>query len=475
MRNRMRRLMLGAGLGLAAGLCAVAYAQTNATAAAATTAAVAEAAASAPTTLAKSAHDKVDIVWTIMCAFLVFFMQAGFALVETGLTRAKNACNIIMKNLLDFAMGTVAFFAVGFGLMFGASNGFCGSTLFGLKGVEGNDWGFTFFIFQLVFAGTAATIVSGAMAERTKFKAYLVYSFVVSLVIYPIFGHWAWGNLLDGSVDNGVWLAKRGFTDFAGSTVVHSIGGWLALAGAIVIGPRIGKYAKDGTPKAILGHNIPFAALGVFILWFGWFGFNPGSTNVGDGSIGRIAVTTNFAAATGTLGALIASWLLLKKPEMTMTLNGCLAGLVAVTAGCATVTPTGAAIIGFLAGILVVLAVLFFDRVAKIDDPVGAVSVHGVCGSFGTLMCGFFNAEGVIDAAKTSTGLLYGGGFGQTITQLIGMATAFGWAFGCGLVIFLGIKYTIGLRVTEEEELRGLDIDEHGNEAYAGFQIFSNQ
>jgi Amt family ammonium transporter len=243
----------------------------------------------------------------------------------------------------------------------------------------------------------------------------------------------------------------------------------------MVLWPRLGKYGPDGKPRAILGHNLPMAALGVFILWLGWFGFNPGSTNVADGSIGRIAVTTNFAAATGTLGALIASWILLKKPEMTMTLNGCLAGLVAVTAGCATVTPTGAAIIGFMAGILVVLAVLFFDRIAKIDDPVGAVSVHGVCGSFGTLMCGFFNAEGVIDAAKTSTGLLYGGGFGQTITQLIGMATAFGWAFGCGLVIFFGIKYTIGLRVTEEEELRGLDIDEHGNEAYAGFQIFSNQ
>ena len=432
-------------------------------------------AAAEVTSNVKAEKSGVDLVWTIVCAFLVFFMQAGFALVETGLTRAKNACNIIMKNLLDFAMASVAFFVLGFGLMFGDSNGFFGSTLFGLSGVGGNDWGYTFFLFQLVFAGTTATIVSGAMAERTKFSAYLVYSGIVSLVVYPIFGHWAWGNLLDGDTDNGVWLAAKGFTDFAGSTVVHSIGGWLALAGAIVLGPRLGKYGPDGKPRAILGHNLPMAALGVFILWLGWFGFNPGSTNVADGSIGRIAVTTNFAAATGAIGALITAWLLLKKPEITMSLNGALAGLVAITAGCYTVTPVGAALIGLMAGILVVLAVLFFDRVAKIDDPVGAISVHGVCGAFGTLMCGFFNAEGVIDAAKTSTGLLYGGGTAQLVTQLIGMATAFAWAFGCGMILFLGIKYTMGLRVSEEEELRGLDIDEHGNEAYAGFQIFSNQ
>jgi Amt family ammonium transporter len=363
---------------------------------------------------------------------------------------------------------------LGFGLMFGAGGKFCGTHLFALSGVTGTDWGFTFFIFQLVFAGTAATIVSGAMAERTKFSAYLIYSFVVSLLIYPIFGHWAWGSLLDGTA----WLEnlKTGpFIDFAGSTVVHSVGGWLALAGAIVLGPRIGKYGPDGKPRALLGHNLVFACLGVFILWFGWFGFNPGSTNVADGSVGRIAVTTNIAAATGAIGALITSRSIFGKWEATMTMNGTLAGLVAITSPCDTVTPIGAAIIGLLAGIVVVLSVLFFDRVAKIDDPVGAISVHGVCGALGTLCSGLFGAEKVLGIADANTGLFYGGGISQTISQLIGIGTAFVWAFGAGLVMFLAIKYTIGIRVTEDEELRGLDIGEHGNEAYSGFQIFINQ
>jgi Amt family ammonium transporter len=403
----------------------------------------------------------LNIVWTCIAAFLVFFMQAGFAMVETGFTRAKNAVNIIMKNLMDFSVGTIAFFFVGFGLMFGETNGLFGTTLFGMSGVEpGSDWNWTFLIFQTVFAATAATIVSGAMAERTKFVSYLVYSFFISLLIYPIFGSWAWGSLLNG---NG-WLEGMGFLDFAGSTVVHSVGGWLALAGAIILGPRLGKYGLDGKPKAILGHNIPLAALGVFILWFGWFGFNPGSTTTGDGSIGYIAVTTNIAAAAGAVMALFASWILLKKPDGSMALNGALAGLVSITAPCDGVSPIGALLIGSVGGVLVVLSVLFIDHILKIDDPVGAVSVHGVCGAWGTLSAGFFNME---------TGLFYGGGIHQLFVQAVGVVTAFTWAFGLGLLLFWILSKTIGLRVSAEEEMKGLDIGEHGMEAYSGFQIFN--
>ena len=403
----------------------------------------------------------INIVWTCIAAFLVFFMQAGFAMVESGFTRAKNAVNILMKNLMDFSVGTLAFFFVGFGLMFGVTNGFCGTTLFGLSGVEaGTDWNWTFLIFQTVFAATAATIVSGAMAERTKFVSYLIYSFFISLFIYPIFGSWAWGGLLDG----GGWLEKMGFLDFAGSTVVHSVGGWLALAGAIILGPRIGKYGPDGKPKAIMGHNLPLAALGVFILWFGWFGFNPGSTTTGDGSIGYIAVTTNLAAAAGAVVAMFVAWVVIGKPDASMALNGALAGLVAITAPCDGVSPVGAIIIGVIAGALVVFSVLFIDRVLKVDDPVGAVSVHGVCGLWGTLSCGLFNME---------SGLFYGGGIKQLLVQATGAGAAFVWAFGIGLVLFWVISKTVGLRVTAEEEQKGLDIGEHGMEAYSGFQIFS--
>jgi len=406
-------------------------------------------------------QNNINIVWTCIAAFLVFFMQAGFAMVETGFTRAKNAVNIIMKNLMDFSVGSLAFFLVGFGLMFGKTNGLFGTTLFGLSGVEpGSDWNWTFLIFQTVFAATAATIVSGAMAERTKFIGYLVYSFFISLFIYPIFGSWAWGGLLDG---NG-WLEKLGFLDFAGSTVVHSVGGWLALAGAIILGPRIGKFGPDKKPKAILGHNIPLASLGVFILWFGWFGFNPGSTTTGEGSIGYIAVTTNLAAAAAAVFAMGTAWMVLKKPDASMTLNGALAGLVAITAPCDGVSPFGAIMIGAIAGILVVYAVFFIDRVLKVDDPVGAVSVHGVCGLWGTLSCGLFNME---------TGLFYGGGIRQLLVQATGALSAFVWAFGLGLVLFYLISKTIGLRVSAEEELKGLDIGEHGMEAYSGFQIFT--
>ena len=406
----------------------------------------------------------LNIVWTCLAAFLVFFMQAGFAMVESGFTRAKNTVNIMMKNLMDFSIGTLAFFLVGFGLMFGVTNGVFGTTNFGLTGADwtGGEWNFTFLIFQTVFAGTAATIVSGAMAERTRFTGYLAYSVFICAFIYPVFGSWAWGSLLDG---NG-WLEQLGFVDFAGSTVVHSVGGWLALAGAIVLGPRLGKYSSDGEPRAIPGHNIALAALGVFILWFGWFGFNPGSTTLGDGEIGRVAVTTNIAAAAGAVAAMITVWMTAGKPDGSMALNGALAGLVAITAPCYTVSGFGALVIGLAAGILVVFSVTFIDRVLKVDDPVGAVSVHGVCGAWGTLSCGLFNLDG---------GLFYGGGFKLLGVQAIGVAAGFVWAFGLGLVLFLLIRVTIGLRVTESEEIRGLDIDEHGMEAYSGFQIFSTQ
>jgi len=412
-------------------------------------------------TVKNELQTNINIVWTCVAAFLVFFMQAGFAMVEAGFTRAKNAVNILMKNLMDFSVGTIAFFLIGFGLMFGKSNGLFGTTLFALSGVEpGADWNWTFLIFQTVFAATAATIVSGAMAERTKFVGYLAYSAVITLFIYPIFGSWAWGGLLDG----GGWLEKLGFLDFAGSTVVHSIGGWLALAGAIVLGPRVGKYGPDGKPKAILGHNIPLAALGVFILWFGWFGFNPGSTTTGGGSIGYIAVTTNISAASGAIVAMIVSWVVMKKPDASMALNGALAGLVSITAPCDAVTPVGALVIGAIGGALVVASVLLIDGKLKVDDPVGAVSVHGVCGLWGTMAVGLFNMN---------SGLFYGGGLKQLGVQALGAATAFVWAFGLGLALFYAISKTIGLRVTPEEELKGLDIGEHGMEAYAGFQVFT--
>jgi Amt family ammonium transporter len=414
--------------------------------------------------LSEELQNNLNIVWTCVAAFLVFFMQAGFAMVEAGFTRAKNAINILMKNLMDFSIGTLAFFFIGFGLMFGISNGLFGTTHFMMIGtdVSGKDWNWTFLIFQTVFAGTAATIVSGAMAERTKFIGYLTYSLFICALIYPVFGSWAWGSLLDGSG----WLENMGFNDFAGSTVVHSIGGWLALAGAIVVGPRIGKFGPDRSAKAIPGHNITIAGLGVFILWFGWFGFNPGSTTFGDGDIGRIAVTTNLAAAAGAIAAMTTAWIVEKKPDGSMALNGTLAGLVAITAGCASVSPIGSVLIGLLAGILVVFSVIFIDRTLKIDDPVGAVSVHGVCGAWGTLAVGIFAVDG---------GLFYGGGLVLFGVQAIGVLAAFAWAFGLGFILFTLIKKTVGLRVTEDEELRGLDIGEHGMEAYNGFQIFTTQ
>ncbi|WP_456385441.1 ammonium transporter [Desulfolithobacter sp.] len=403
----------------------------------------------------EAVQTNLNYVWTLVAAALVFFMQAGFAMVESGFTRAKSAVNIMMKNLLDFSMGSLAFWAIGFGLMFGATKtGWFGTTDFflsGWTGPDGDPWVLAFWMFQCVFAATAATIVSGAVAERTKFTGYLVYSFVVCAFIYPIFGSWAWGSLLNG---NG-WLEGKGFIDFAGSTVVHSIGGWCALAGAIVLGPRKGKYGPKGEIRAIPGHNIPLAAIGVFILWLGWFGFNPGSTTTGDTSIAMIFVNTNLAAAAGVVAAMTISWIMFKKPDVGMSLNGALAGLVGITAGCANVSPTSSIIIGLIAGVLVVLSVVTLDRL-HIDDPVGAVSVHGVCGAWGTLAAGLFNMEGVTTAIIT--------------TQLIGIVAAFVWAFGTAFILFKAIDKTIGLRISEEDELLGVDIVEHGAHAYNDFQ-----
>jgi Amt family ammonium transporter len=403
----------------------------------------------------------LNIVWTAIAAFLVFFMQAGFAMVEAGFTRAKNACNIIMKNLMDFSVGSIMWFLMGFGLMFGAgASGWFGQSHFAATDFSANDLNWTFWLFQCVFAGTAATIVSGAMAGRTKFTGYLAYSAVICAVIYPISGHWAWGSLF--GVGEG-WLEGMGFVDFAGSTVVHSCGGWLALAGAIVLGARTGKYGPDGRSRAIPGHNIPLASLGVFILWFGWFGFNPGSTTSGESMIGYIAMTTNLAAAAGAIGAAACSWLRFRKPDVSMALNGVLAGLVGITAGCSNVSIPGAMVTGLVCGIVVVLAVEFIDKVLKIDDPVGAVSVHGVCGAIGTVLAGVLNspaAPGYVEGASVAT-------------QLIGAGAVFAWAFGTGMLLFMLIRLTIGLRVSREEELRGLDIGEHGMEAYAGFQVFT--
>jgi len=419
-------------------------------------------------------QDRANILWTLLAAILVMFMQAGFAMVEVGFTRAKNAGNILMKNLIDFAFGSILFFLLGFGLMFGTDvGGIVGTSLFGLKGVNfasGGAWILTFWFFQCVFCATASTIISGGVAERMKFPAYVIVSIVVSALIYPLFGHWAWGSLLLGDEGSG-WLEGLGFIDFAGSTVVHSIGGWLALAGALLLGPRTGKYTPDGTSKAIPGHNIPLAGLGVFILWFGWFGFNPGSTTSVDGTIGYIAVNTNLAAAAGVIGAMLAAWLRFGKPDVSFSLNGALAGLVGITAGCYEVSPVGSILIGLMAGILCVISVEFLDKKLKIDDPVGAVSVHGVCGAFGTLAVGFFAAPGFGDA----TGVFYGGSFKLVVTQFIGVASGFLWAFGCGLILFGLLKKSMGIRVSKEEEIKGLDIEEHGMEAYPSFQIFTTE
>ena len=420
-------------------------------------------------------QSNLNVVWTLVAGILVFTMQAGFALVETGFTRAKNAANIMMKNLMDFAAGSLAFYVLGAALMFGATKlggalGWGGLGMPGLAEGEGS-WNWTFLFFQTMFAATAATIVSGAVAERIEFKSYLVYSILVSAVVYPVSGHWMWGGLAgEGSAG---WLEGLGFHDFAGSTVVHSVGGWIALAGAIALGPRIGKYRHDGSANPIPGHSLVLGTLGVFLLWIGWFGFNPGSYTAGVGSIGRVAMTTNLAACAGTVAALATAWAIMGKPDLTMALNGSLAGLVAITAPCDLVTANAAIAIGLVAGVLVVLSVFALDK-AHVDDPVGAVSVHCVNGVWGTLAVGLFAAPVAAGYGNDAPGLLYGGGFRLLGVQALGALCTAAWAFGTGSAIFFALRKARILRVPAKTELKGLDLVEHGQDAYASFQFFSN-
>jgi ammonium transporter, Amt family len=423
-----------------------------------------------------------DTLWVLVAGVLVFFMNAGFALVESGFCRAKNAVNILSKNFIVFAVSSISFYVIGWGLMFGDGNGFMGTSgLWFLGGADNSpatgdayegvykaiNWtGVPLsakFFFQLVFAGTAATIVSGCVAERIKYVSFILFSFLLVGIVYPIGGHWIWG---------GGWLAAKGFWDFAGSTVVHTVGGVAGLAGILVLGPRLGKYRADGSVNAIPGHNLTSATLGCLILWLGWFGFNPGSTMAADpGAIGHIVLTTNMAAAAGILSATVAAWRLLGKPDLGMTINGCLAGLVAITAPCAFVSVPSSIFIGLVAGVLAVLAVVFFDKL-KIDDPVGALAVHFVNGVFGTLAVGLF-AQDKITGVATGNGLFFGGGAGLLVTQAIGSISVIAFVFAVSLVFWMIVKAVAGLRVKREEEIRGLDIDEHGMEAYAGFQIWS--
>jgi len=410
-----------------------------------------EAAASQAEPGAAAIQTNINFVWTILAAILVLFMQAGFALLETGFTRSKNAVNIIMKNVMDISAGGLVFFALGFGLMFGTTlDGIIGTDSFFLSGVSDDPWTYAFFVFQAVFAGTAATIVSGAVAERTKFTGYLLFSITITGLIYPVFGAWAWGGLFNGSG----WLEGLGFIDFAGSTVVHSVGGWAALAGALAVGPRADKYDELGQPRHIPGHSLPLAALGVFILWFGWFGFNAGSTTAGTTDIALIAINTFLAAGAGAVAAMMLTWVKDGKPDAPMTLNGVLGGLVGITAGCANLTPGFAIVTGAIAGIVVVYASRMIERIA--DDPVGAVAVHGVCGAWGTLAAGLFDSAGLFNL--TTVGV-----------QLLGIAAAFLWTFPVSYVIFKGLDALVGLRVNGQKEHVGLDLHEHDNRAYPEF------
>ena len=409
----------------------------------------------------------VDTVWMLLAAMLVFFMQPGFALCEAGFTRGKNTANILFKNFVDFCFGSILFWLLGFGFMFGSNGeGFIGMPHFGDISFYESDLPVEgFLIFQTVFCATAATIVSGAMAERTKFSMYCIYSVFISLLIYPISGHWTWGGgwLMNGD-ETSFMMTTFGatFHDFAGSAIVHSVGGVLAFVGAIALGPRLGKYGKDGKSRAIPGHNLMAAALGVFILWFGWFGFNPGSQLAASGEVNRIAIshvflTTNLAAAAGAIGTMFTSWIKYGKPSFSLTLNGVLAGLVAITAGCDLVSPLGASIIGLVAGIVLVFSIEFIDTKLHIDDPVGASSVHGVCGILGTLMTGLFALDG---------GALYGGGWGFFGAQCLGVLAIDAWAAVAGVVLVLGIKKIAGLRVDKRIEEEGLDIYEHGESCF---------
>ncbi|MBL9122976.1 MAG: ammonium transporter [Planctomycetaceae bacterium] len=461
--------------------------------AAAETPAESEAAPAEPDPVAKLTV-AADTLWVLVAGFLVFFMNLGFGCVESGFCRAKNCVNILSKNFIVFAAASIGFWFLGWGLMISGSdeyNSFIGTKgLFMLSGAatdnspatgdayQGDYTGISWpgvplyakFFFQLVFAGTAATIVSGAVAERIKYHSFIIFSFIMAIAIYPVVGHWIWG---------GGWLAtKWGFFDFAGSTQVHSIGGWAALAGIIMLGPRHGKYGANGKVNAIPGHNMTAATIGCFILWFGWFGFNPGSTMaiVGDPTaVAEIAVATNAAAAAATLSATVVAWLLLGKPDLGMTLNGALAGLVAITAPCAFVSIGAATGIGLIAGALVVVSVLMFDRL-RIDDPVGATSVHLVNGVFGTLCVGLFaHPERIGRAAGLRAGLFYGGGSEQLVAQLVGVAATAGYVFVLSLVAWAILKATLGIRVSAEEERQGLDIGEHGNEAYYGFVMATSK
>ena len=406
----------------------------------------------------------INIVWVFLGAVMVMLMQAGFAILEAGLTRQKNCNNVLVKNIMDFAIGSIIFLVVGFGLMFGESlggivgiTGFIDPTSLNLSQFEALS-PTVFIFFQTVFCATAATIVSGAMAERTKFSSYLIYTLVISLVIYPISGHWIWG---------GGFLSKIGFIDYAGSTAVHSVGGWAALMGAVVLGPRMGKYNRDGSTNAIPGHNIMMATLGVFILWFCWFGFNPGSSLEAAGYIGHIAMTTNLSACAGALVAMFLTWKKYGKPDVSMTLNGILAGLVAITAGCHIVSLYGAIAIGAVGGILVVYGCEILDQKLHVDDPVGAVGVHCLNGVWGTLAVGLFACN--TPASEGTLGLFFGGGTALLITQLIGVIIVAVWVCSMSFIMFTLIKKTVGLRVTPQEELAGLDLGEHGSEAYPDF------
>ena len=430
----------------------------------------------------------LDTMWVMIAGMLVFFMNAGFGMLETGFCRQKNAVNVLAKNLIVFALSSIAFWIIGFGLMFsdgGGLNSFMGTGGFFLSGADnspatGDAYQGVFgslnwtgvpllakFFFQLVFAGTAATIVSGAVAERIKFLDFLIFSLLLVGIAYPITGHWIWG---------GGWLAGAGFYDFAGSTVVHSVGGWAALMGAAFLGPRLGRY-QDGQVAALPGHNMSIATLGCLILWLGWFGFNPGSTMAADpNAIAHIAITTNTAGAFGGIAATITAWLYLGKPDLSMIINGILAGLVGITAGCAFVNVPSAAIIGLIAGVLVVFSVGFFDKL-RIDDPVGATSVHLVCGIRGTLAVGLFSVgPNVVLRGGTplyttgpAAGLLFGGGISQLLPQLIGIISVGGMTVLLSTIFWLVLKAALGIRVAPEEELDGLDIAEHGMEAYSGF------
>ncbi len=410
--------------------------------------------------------DGLNTLWVVIAAALVFFMQAGFGMVEAGLIRAKNAGNVLMKNVMDFSFASLGYFAFGYAIMWGSEGLLFGGSGWFFVGVEpavGDLPVEAFWLFQAVFAGAAATIVAGAVAERMKFASYLVYSFLICAFIYPTIGHWVWGP--------GGWLAEMGFSDFAGSTVVHGVGGVSALVGAWMLGPRIGRFNPDGSPNVITGHSMPLVTIGVFILWFGWYGFNAGSTLGMDEPdvVARIAMNTTLAPATGALAAMLFSWFKYGKPDVSLALNGVLAGLVGITAPCNAVGPVSSILIGLVAGILVIYGVEWLNRL-KIDDPVGAFPVHGLCGIWGTVAVGLF---GRVDLGAPSEGLFFGGGFGQVGIQCIGLAACLGFTAVTMYIVFKVIDSIIGLRVSQETELRGLDLDEHGMDSYGGFQIFS--